>query len=588
MKKGNKNKGITLIALIITIIVMLILVGVTVNVALNGGLFSTAKRAASGMQMAQIREKAEVVKATLVADEIGDSNIIANIPTYRDRLLEEFDAKETDTNGDNIIEVNDKYVIIIKNSDLDIEVFEKTNIPLNYLLISLGYEISNFEENGKICGINVSLNIPRTMTEEEYIALKKEQETEVATDETKKQVLLKSCYEYFGAEEPFTSIDEAVLYDINYWYGYGPFETLEEALQDETLQADWGTTGGITKEQSYYFLLNDLGYYPEVETESMTEQEVINYYYEEEKKNIYRGEYYKYTTNLNLYVSVNGEETLISKNIRIYETTVNHAIEQNGTYEFILKTARDEEIAREILHVNNIIEGKNSYFITQEEAEERWTTDEKGTITKYTGEDTEVIIPLKIGAENITKIGDNAFRGNMGITSVIIPKGITTIGKYTFYGCGSLKDIIIPNSVVRIEGNTFERCNSLINVVMPDSVTFIGYGVFRFCSNLTNITVSKNIIIQDQTFYGCENLASIVIPEGVSTIRDSAFEGCKNLTSITIPNSVTNMKITSSSTVFKNCTNLTTINFAPGNNPIPEGQPWGAPNENLVVTKLTE
>lgn len=584
----KNNRGITLIALMITIIVMLILVGVTVNVALNGGLFSTAKRAASGMQMAQIREKAEVVKATLVADEIGDSNIIANIPTYRDRLLEEFDAKETDTNGDNIIEVNDKYVIIIKNSDLDIEVFEKTNIPLNYLLISLGYEISNFEENGKICGINVSLNIPRTMTEEEYIALKKEQETEVATDETKKQVLLKSCYEYFGAEEPFTSIDEAVLYDINYWYGYGPFETLEEALQDETLQADWGTTGGITKEQSYYFLLNDLGYYPEVETESMTEQEVINYYYEEEKKNIYRGEYYKYTTNLNLYVSVNGEETLISKNIRIYETTVNHAIEQNGTYEFILKTARDEEIAREILHVNNIIEGKNSYFITQEEAEERWTTDEKGTITKYTGEDTEVIIPLKIGAENITKIGDNAFRGNMGITSVIIPKGITTIGKYTFYGCGSLKDIIIPNSVVRIEGNTFERCNSLINVVMPDSVAFIGYGVFRFCSNLTNITVSKNIIIQDQTFYGCENLASIIIPEGVSTIRDSAFEGCKNLTSITIPNSVTNMKITSSSTVFKNCTNLTTINFAPGNNPIPEGQPWGAPNENLVVTKLTE
>ena len=39
MKKQN---GITLIALIITIIVMLILVGVTINVALNGGLFDTA------------------------------------------------------------------------------------------------------------------------------------------------------------------------------------------------------------------------------------------------------------------------------------------------------------------------------------------------------------------------------------------------------------------------------------------------------------------------------------------------------------------------------------------------------------------
>ena len=44
---ANKQNGITLIALIITIIVMLILVGVTINVALNGGLFEKAKTAAT-------------------------------------------------------------------------------------------------------------------------------------------------------------------------------------------------------------------------------------------------------------------------------------------------------------------------------------------------------------------------------------------------------------------------------------------------------------------------------------------------------------------------------------------------------------
>ena len=43
MMKGQK--GITLIALIITIIVMLILVGVSVTVALQGGLFERAERA---------------------------------------------------------------------------------------------------------------------------------------------------------------------------------------------------------------------------------------------------------------------------------------------------------------------------------------------------------------------------------------------------------------------------------------------------------------------------------------------------------------------------------------------------------------
>lgn len=40
------QKGITLVALVITIIVMLILVGVTISLAAKGGLFTTAKDAA--------------------------------------------------------------------------------------------------------------------------------------------------------------------------------------------------------------------------------------------------------------------------------------------------------------------------------------------------------------------------------------------------------------------------------------------------------------------------------------------------------------------------------------------------------------
>ena len=46
MMKGQK--GITLVALIITIIVMLILVAVTVTVALDGGLIGKTQEAKSG------------------------------------------------------------------------------------------------------------------------------------------------------------------------------------------------------------------------------------------------------------------------------------------------------------------------------------------------------------------------------------------------------------------------------------------------------------------------------------------------------------------------------------------------------------
>ena len=68
MKKFTKNQGITLIALIITIIVMLILVAVTINVALNGGLFTRAKEAAFKTEIQQIQEQISLKKAEQAAD----------------------------------------------------------------------------------------------------------------------------------------------------------------------------------------------------------------------------------------------------------------------------------------------------------------------------------------------------------------------------------------------------------------------------------------------------------------------------------------------------------------------------------------
>lgn len=54
MMRGQK--GITLIALVITIIVMLILVAVTITMAVNGGLFGYAQNAAVGTENAKQEE----------------------------------------------------------------------------------------------------------------------------------------------------------------------------------------------------------------------------------------------------------------------------------------------------------------------------------------------------------------------------------------------------------------------------------------------------------------------------------------------------------------------------------------------------
>lgn len=72
MMKGQK--GITLVALIITIIVMLILVAVTISIALNGGLFDKARTASRETRIAQVKEAIAMAKADIISDYYDPTN----------------------------------------------------------------------------------------------------------------------------------------------------------------------------------------------------------------------------------------------------------------------------------------------------------------------------------------------------------------------------------------------------------------------------------------------------------------------------------------------------------------------------------
>ena len=67
----KREKGITLIALIITIIVMLILVAVSVQIIINSGLIGKAKEAASQTQQ-KYREEANL------GEEINVNGVVYN------------------------------------------------------------------------------------------------------------------------------------------------------------------------------------------------------------------------------------------------------------------------------------------------------------------------------------------------------------------------------------------------------------------------------------------------------------------------------------------------------------------------------
>ena len=87
----------------------------------------------------------------------------------------------------------------------------------------------------------------------------------------------------------------------------------------------------------------------------------------------------------------------------------------------------------------------------------------------------------------VTSIGENAFCGLSGLTSIDIPESVTSIGAGAFSFCFDLTgDLTIPNSVTTIGSGAFFQCSGFDGLLtIGESVTFIGDYAFRQCSNFS-------------------------------------------------------------------------------------------------------
>jgi hypothetical protein len=147
------------------------------------------------------------------------------------------------------------------------------------------------------------------------------------------------------------------------------------------------------------------------------------------------------------------------------------------------------------------------------------------------------------------------------VTSYAIPSSVTSIGAGSFLDCTGLTSVTIPSSVTSIGKWAFEDCSGLTSVTIPPSVTSIGYGVFYGCNGLTSVTIPPTVTsIGYGAFVGCNDLTSVTIPSSVTSIGDSAFYGCSGLKAVYCLGNVP----TADSTAFSGDSNLTAVYYTAG------------------------
>ena len=127
----NNSKGITLVALVITIIILVILAGIVILALLNNDIANQAKSTTSIAKSANIKEQAEVIKSGLILSKrqkqetLTSSDLAEKIRTtdyfYGSSIYKYSNGNIVVTTSDNL------YDIVIKE-DLTIEVLEHASL----------------------------------------------------------------------------------------------------------------------------------------------------------------------------------------------------------------------------------------------------------------------------------------------------------------------------------------------------------------------------------------------------------------------------------------------------------------------------
>ena len=182
---------------------------------------------------------------------------------------------------------------------------------------------------------------------------------------------------------------------------------------------------------------------------------------------------------------------------------------------------------------------------------------------------------LSTDAKKDAALADAQFNAIRKVGEITIPETVTAGVTYNgvLQGNATYKVIMLRANLFRAEESGVT--SQITKITIPKTVQHIESRCFDKCENMTEFVIegatdgtSQLKEIDSHAFLNCKKLASITLPNTVTYLGDDdpnsiegsgMFEGCESLTSFTFPSSYASNNLPGFT--FKNCKNLTTINW---------------------------
>lgn len=202
--------------------------------------------------------------------------------------------------------------------------------------------------------------------------------------------------------------------------------------------------------------------------------------------------------------------------------------------------------------------------------------------------------------DDVTVIGEHAFRGQSLLEEVILPRGVTSLDLQSFYNCESLRRVTLGDATETVP-TTFAGTTALSTLVLRNSVTYLdtdlrddgsltafevddtdGMGYYDVNGVLYHYAENDGVVTKTLVRYPHGRTdTSCTVEAGVSVIGEHAFYDCASLQTVYLPESVEAL----SAYAFYSCDSLTGIYFK-GKPPVlkkTNALPSGTLAENLIL-----